>query len=465
MRRSQQQSGMGFSAAVLVLLCLVLLFTPRGRAQAVPAGEEPVGGTTPADQPLPGQILGSDLTLNQGVNAINAENQSFDRFGLGLMAQGGAETNFLGTQTNQITTGYMQFGADAGVQNTTARTQMFLLYQPQYNVYPEFTAVNNFDQREFSSLTHTFTPRLGFSWSTTAARFLSLNQYLPQSLGIGGVNVIVPSLGTELRQDSFEMTNAATTLKLQYLWSSRITLAATLTSGFFLMVPADITNPNRSYTERFITSGGDFRLDYLLTPKSQVGVELTPIYIYGLTPTGHEVAETVQGTYTRQLSSTISARVAAGPLFIQSSSPLFGSVQASSYAINAGVFRRLRQSQFSVSYSRSFLINLLSPAIIANSFGGSAYLPFGGRWIFTGAGSYTSDSGSTASYGTGRVIGGQSQIAYQVRRKFQIFALYSLLNENFSQINTTNSLGFTRNQFGAGIRFNLGNPMTSGGFE
>ena len=464
MRRHPNPFGVRLSF-LCALLGLALLCVPRGRAQAVPAGEEPIGGTNPADQPLLGQTLGSSLTLNQGVNAINAENQSFDRFGLGLMAMGGAETNFLGTQTNQITTGFMQFGADAGVQNTTARTQAFLLYQPQYNVYPSFTQVNNFDQRVFANVTHTFTPRLGIAWSTTGARFLSLNQYLPQTLGIGGVNVIVPNLGTELRQDSFEMTNAATTIRLQYLWTSRLTFTGTLTTGFFLIVPADIANPNHSYTERLITSGADLRLDYLLTPKSQVGAEITPIYIYGITPSGHEVAETVQGTYTRQITSTISARVAAGPLFIQSSSPLFGSVQATSYAISASAFRRLRQSQFGVAYDRAFLVNLLAPAIVSNALTGSAYLPFHGRWIYTGAATYAMDSGSAQTYGTGKVFGAQTQIAYQIRRKFQLFALYSVLNERFSEPDITTTLGFTRNQFGGGIRFNLGNPMTSGGFE
>lgn len=464
MRRHPHTFGVRLSL-LLALLGLAVLCVPRGRAQAVPAGEEPVGGTNPADQPLLGQTLGSSLTLNQGVNAINAENQSFDRFGLGLMAMGGAETNFLGTQTNQITTGFMQFGADAGVQNTTARTQAFLLYQPQYNVYPSFPEINNYNQRAFGSISHALSSRLGVAVSGTAARYLSLNQYLPQTLGIGGINVIIPTLGSELLQDSFEITNGAMVVQLKYLWTSRITFSGSLTGGYFLLVPVDVAKTSALYTERIISTGATFKLGYLLTPKSEVGVQLTPVYVYGLQPNGHEVAVTAQALYSRQLTSTIQAQFAAGPLFLHSTSTQFGSVQALSYAVNAGVSRRVKQSQFSAGYSRALLVNLLSPAIVSNSFAGSAYLPVHGRWIASGAASYTTESGSTNLYGTGRVAGGESQIAYQVRHKFQVFAMYSIFSEKFSAPNSPPTIGFTRNQFSGGIRFNLGNPMTSGGYE
>ena len=59
------------------------------------------------------------------------------------------------------------------------------------------------------------------SWGTTAARYLSLNEYLPQNLGIGGIGVIVPTPGEQLRDNSFELTNVATSLSLRYLMSPR----------------------------------------------------------------------------------------------------------------------------------------------------------------------------------------------------------------------------------------------------
>ena len=90
--------------------------------QAVPAGS---GDTNPADQPLAGQALGSSLSLNQGVNAINAENESFERYGLGLAASGGESTNFLGTQTNPQNAAYIQFTADGGLMLQTSRTRYF----------------------------------------------------------------------------------------------------------------------------------------------------------------------------------------------------------------------------------------------------------------------------------------------------------------------------------------------------
>lgn len=454
-------------AAMVLVIVWQLMSGARAMAQAVPAGELPPGESNPMEPLLPGQTLGSNLSLNQGANAINAENQSFDRFGLGLSASGGEVTNFLGTQTDQQSAAYAQFGADGGLLLHNERTRYFLLYQPQYNVYPQFTNVDNFSQHAFQSVAHAISARSGLQWDTTAARYLSLNQYLPQSLGIGGVGVVVPTLGTQLKEDSFEITNAATTVNYKYLINTRMTFSGTATGAFFLMIPSDLQSSvsNSNFAERFLTVGGDARLTYQLTLRDTVGGAITPIYINGISPSGHETAETLQATYARNLTPTFTATVAAGPLFIQSSAAGIGNFQDTSYAINASLSRQLRQSEFSVNYTRAILVNLLEPAIISNSISSTAYLTWGNNWIFTGSGSYTHNAGSGQAYGPGHVYGGSAQIAYQVEKNLQLFALYSLLSESFSSSVNASSLGFTRNQFGGGIRFNLGNPITRGGIQ
>lgn len=444
----------------------------RAMAQAVPAGELPPGESSPTDQVLPGQSLGSNLSLNQGVNAINAENESFQRFGLGLSASGGEETNFLGTQTNQLTAGYGQFAADGAVLLHNERTRYFLVYQPQYNLYPQFSQVNNFSQSAFQSVAHSMSDRSWIEWDATAARYLSLDQFLPQSLGIGGIGVVVPTPAAQLLQDSFKVTNAATTLIYKYLINSRMTFTGTATGAFFLLVPSQVQTsagtpvptPDTGFGERFVTSGADLRLGYQLTGRDAVGAAITPVYVYGMVPAGHEAAETVQATYTRELTPTFTATVGAGPLFIQSSSIQIGNVrvgsfQDTSYAVNASLSRLLKQSQFTVNYSRAIMVNLLEPAIAANTVSSSAYLGFGNSWIFTGAGSYSRYGGNGTLYGFGQVYGGSAQIAYQWTKSVQLFALYSVLSESFSSGSTQSSLGFTRNRFGGGIRFNLGNPI------
>jgi hypothetical protein len=452
---------------MVLVLGWQLMSGVRAMAQAVPAGELPPGESNPMEPLLPGESLGSNLSLNQGVNAINAENQSFERFGLGLSASGGEETNFFGTQTNQQSAGYAQFSADGALLLHNERTRYFLLYQPQYNLYPQFTNVNNFSQHGFQSLVHAISERSALQWDTTAARYFSLNQFLPQSLGIGGIGVVVPTLATQLQQDSFEVTNAATTINYKYLINTRMTFSASATGGYFLLVPSDLQGlaPSANLSERFLTAGGDAQLTYQLTLRDVVGAAVTPIYIDGITPSGHESAETLQATYARNLSPTFTARVAAGPLFIQSSSSALGTFQNTSYAVNASLSRQLRQSQFSVGYVRAIVVNLLSPAIVSNSVSSTAYLGFGNNWILTGAGSYTHNAGNGLAYGPGQYYGGSAQIAYQIGKDLQLFALYSVLSESFSSAESVPSVGFTRNQFGGGIRFNLGNPITRGGLQ
>ena len=444
---------------VLVLVWL-LVSGVQAMGQAVPAGS---GDTNPADQPLAGQDLGSSLTLNQGVNAINAENESFERYGLGLSASGGWITDFLGTQTNHQGAAYMLFGASGGLKLNSSRTRYYLLYQPRYYMYPQFTNVNNLSQGLFQSLSHDFSERTAMSWGTTAARYLSLSEYLPQNLGIGGIGVIVPTPGEQLRDNSFELTNVATSLSLRHLMSPKMTFTAIGTGAYFLEVPTFVVGSTIVYSaQRFITSGGDVRVDYQWTPRDVVGAAVTPIYVYGVTPSGHQSAETVQGTYQRQLTSTLTVMVGAGPLFVQSSSSEFGNTTTNSYAVNASISRQLRQSQFSAGYSRALLVNLLEPAVASDTFSGNAYLPKGNHWIFSGAGSYT-HSAATEVYGAGRVVGGSAQASYQLTTEMQLFAQYSIISQTYSYGTVQPSTGFTRNQFGGGIRFNLGNAITHGG--
>jgi hypothetical protein len=449
-------------AAMLLLVAWQLLPGARATAQAVPAGS---GDTNPEDQPLPGQDLGSSLTLNQGVNAIGAENESFERYGLGLAASGGEVTNFLGSQTNKQNAAFIQFNASGGLKLQSSRTRYYALYQPQYYIYPQYTNVNNFSQSFFQSVDHSFSNHTVMSWGTTAARYLSLSEFLPQNLGIGGIGVIVPTPGQELLDNSFELTNAATNLSLRHLMSAKMTFTATVTGAYFMEVPTFVVGEEVVFpAQRFLTLGADVRLEYQWRPRDAVGVAATPIYVDGLKGEGHQSAETVQGTYQRQLTSTLSASVGAGPLFIQSSSSGFGSVHDNSYALTASISRQLRQSQFSAAYSRALLVNLLEPAAVTNTFSGSAYLPEGNHWIFSGAASYTHNAASSL-YGAGHVYGGSAQASYQLTTQMQLFARYSLISQTYTFGTPQQSNGFTRNQFGGGIRFNLGNAITHGGLQ
>ena len=122
---------------MILVLVGTLMSGVRAIGQAVPAGELPPGESNPTEPLLPGQSLGSNLSLNQGVNAINAENQSFERFGLGLSASGGTQTNFLGTQTNQQNAAFAQFLADGGVMLRSEPDPLFSAVSAAVQLVPE----------------------------------------------------------------------------------------------------------------------------------------------------------------------------------------------------------------------------------------------------------------------------------------------------------------------------------------
>jgi hypothetical protein len=458
------------SLAILALLVPTLLLTGYAQAQAVPAaGGIPMGDAIPEDQPLMGQQLGTNLTLNQSAGATNAENEAFNRYGFGVQAEGGAQTNFFGTQTNQQTVAYTSFSVDAGLNLRTPRTRYYLLYQPRYTVYPQYSDVNNFAQTAFQSLTHAITQHVGVGWDSTASRYLSLDQFLPQSLSIGGIGIVAPNIQSQLLQNSFEVTNAATSLRLRYLMSAKMTFTASGTGAFFLSVPVHVQSTGTGFSsQRFLTGGADMRLDDQITMRDSIGAEFTPVYIDGLTPKGHLLAETLQAVYKRQLTATTSISVAGGPLFYQSSTRTFGSSNQSSYAVNAILSRQIRQSQLSVGYSRAFVVSFLSPAVVANQASLNAYVPMRNHWLLTSAFSYSHmANGGAATLGSqygGYIYGGSAQLAYLLGSRAQIYGLYALNSENLSY-GQPQAYIYTQNKFGAGIRFNLGNPTTRGGTQ
>ncbi len=445
--------------------CLLPVLAQQAAAQAAPAATWPAGDTAPAEQPLEGQMLGTDLNLNQDVNAIGAENESFDKYALGVAALGGAQTNFFGTKTDHITVGYLQLSGNAGLNLRNDRTHFLALYSPQYNIYPQYSTVNGYDQRYYQTLEHLLSEHAVIGWDTTASRYLSLDQYLPQGLNIGGIGVVVPALGTELFDDSFQVTNAATSLRLRYLVSDRMTFTADATTGYFLLVP---TNRSFSsvYGERFITSGANAQLNYQLTAKDTIGGAMTALYIDGLTPSGHATVEAPEFLYKRQLSAVLKVEAGAGPLFVQSTgttelgltTPAY---KDTSYALNAGISRQVRQSQFSLAYSRAFVVSFLAPGVIANQVGFTGYVPMAHHWILTSAASYVHENSTI--YG-GTIYGGSAQMSYLIGPRTELYGLYSVYSQNLSG-GAANSYGFTRNKFGAGIRFTLGNPTTPGGTQ
>lgn len=457
----RNRGSLRFAALFCSAIFLLFMAVRQAAAQAVPAATWPVGDTSPEDQPLAGQQLGTSLTLNQGVGAITAENEAFDRYGLALQAEGGGQTNFFGTQTGQVTAAYINLSADGGVIFRTNRSRFYALYQPQYNIYPQFSEVNNFHQSIFANADHIITEHLGVEWNLTAARYLSLNQFLPQTLGIGGIGIVVPILQSVLLQNSSENTNAATNISFRYLKSARTTFSGTLTGSYFLLVPHHSAT-GQVNAERYLAGGADLRMEYQWTLRDMVGARLTPIYIAGLTPAGHTSAETLQATYQRQFTAKTTIQGAAGPLFIQSTSHRYGSTDDISYAVNASISHQARQSQFSLGYTRAFVVSFLTPSMAAQQVGLNAYIPLPHRLLLTSAASFTYDTG-VGNYG-GKLYGGSAQISYLLGSKAQIYAIYSGTSQDLSS-GLTQSYNFTQNRFGAGIRFNLGNPITRGGAQ
>ena len=173
------------------------------------------------------------------------------------------------------------------------------------------------------------------------------------------------------------------------------------------------------------------RVDYQWTPRDVVGGSCDPVYVYGVTPSGHQSAETVQGTYQRHLTSDVNGMVGAGPLFIQSSSPQIRQHDDNSYAVNASISRQLRQSQFSAGYTRAFLVNLLEPAVATDSIQRMLISPRGITG-FSAERVRIHTAAATDVYGAGHVVGGSAQISYQLTTEMQFFAQYSIFRRLYS---------------------------------
>jgi len=245
--------------------------------------------------------------------------------------------------------------------------------------------------------------------------------------------------------------------------SARSTFTASLTSSWFLFVPIDISGATGQYSERFTVSGADFKYQYQWDLRDSIGVEATPVYTYGLNPYGHDVDETLELLYQRQLSATWTASVGAGPLFIQSTGPAYGSVQDVTYAANASLSHQIRESQFALSYQRAFIVSFLEPALASDEINFNTHVPISKHWIVTSNFLYVRELGSIQA-GSGTIYGGSGQAAYQIGSRAQLFAQASRLSQSYN-FGLPQPYAFTQNQFSVGIRLNVGNPITRGGTQ
>ena len=219
-------------------------------------------------------------------------------------------------------------------------------------------------------------------------------------------------------------------------------------------------------TERFITSGADVRLTYQLNLRDVVGGAITPVYVYGLTPADMKLLKLCRphtpGNSDSDIDGKGRCRAAVYPVIERAGwqlpgHQLCGECDVESAAAAVPIFRRLHPSHSgeSAGAGHRIQLRLLRMRILGSATTG--YSPVQDRTRIT------------AAMERSMVRAMFTEAPRKSRTRFRRACNFSLSipcsRKALPPQRMQPSLGFTRNQFGGGIRFNLGNPITRGGVQ
>ena len=136
-------------------------------------------------------------------------------------------------------------------------------------------------------------------------------------------------------EDSFELTNAATSLSLRHLISPEMTFTATGTGAYFLMVPTDVAGV-RTYHCRAVNHHGRRIFGWNISGRPAIPLaSRLRRFTFRLDAQRSPGGGNGAGHLSSAAEFHLDGPVGAGPLFVQSSSSRVWQYQDNSYAVNA----------------------------------------------------------------------------------------------------------------------------------
>jgi hypothetical protein len=447
----------------LVLTVAVCLAAPCLYGQATTPDDSQAGVMNSLDPsttyPIETQMVEtSNLnTLNENADTVKYSDNALTRgpLFLSVEATGTGTTNLKYTFDNQPSTSgaYFSIGVPAGVHLSTPATDFVGYFRFDTHLYPGNSDLNHSSEVYSHQMIHRFSDITTSSWSLAGGHVVTLGQYLSPVIGVGSTGVLAPQESSGLQP----LTDAATTYTLSHQTSERDTITASGTAGFLDQpVIGSTTNNVTKYQQ--LTGGGDVQWQRTLNSREVAGVELSNVYIAGLSPTGSGNFATAKFTFGQTLTPHSSITGGIGPLYTRSNVNGTPDEHSLTYAANIGFNYRRPFGGISGGFSRVYELGYITSASVANEFYFTFDRPLSSRLLVTTASQYVQNAAFE-----GR--NNYAQFVFTARLDMHLTQSldYHVEGSSFVQDTGAPTPGYNDNEISTGFTFYLGSPRSRSG--
>ena len=394
--------------------------------------------------------------VNANADSVQYVDRQGGPFNLGLDLKGGWGDNLFNSSHQWQSGEFAGFGVPVGLRRRSATMHFDANYRLDWIRYPGFPAVNDTSQVYTHQLVLSTSEITRYFWNVTGGRLTSLGQYLPASISIGSTGVSEAAVGATVLANSYIVSNAATSLGFIHNTSEQDKFTGSVTGGWLEEAEQEPAPGQPRWIIRNDLGGADLQYEHDLTLRSAAGVELTNVYLRGLTPVGHEDYTVVEGTYRRDLTDHLSLRGGLGPLFsLTSNAQAKGSDV--SYAANAELNYTTPFARMDLAYARVFQLQYLQPATEAHQLSAvfdraitsTMDLTIDTRYIRT-----VSDSSSLSQSN----FGISARVDKHLTNNILLFASISRSQQSTPVIQG-NGYSYDRDDIFGGVSILLGNPL------
>lgn len=402
-------------------------------------------------------------TLNQNANSIQYTDR--DRvmapLHFAVEAAGAWTNNLLNALNSQDaqSASYFTLGVPVSLQLSSQRTSFQAYVRMDSNFYPSYPDLNHTSEVYSHQLTHQMSETTSMSWSLAGGRIVELGNYLPPVIAIGSTGVALPVQSGGLQP----LYNAASTYAISHQLSMRDAVTASATAGWLDEPEGSLSIGGKAFQNRQWTGGGDLHWQRTLNTRESAGVELTNVYIKGISPSGMGNFTTAIITFGQTLTPHLSFIGGAGPLFIRSQQNGSAASNGLSYSANASVTYRSTIGDISGTYSRVYEMSYFLAPTVENRIAMDFDRPLT-RAINLTAGfdrilSSAAADGSTVGYSQ---FGLSARMDFYLGRGISYYVGGTSFN-NSSIVSTATYPGYGGDSITYGITYHFGEPARRGG--
>lgn len=395
--------------------------------------------------------------MNTNAGSVQYHDRHSGPFNLSVETDGVFTSNLFNDFTGTKATAgeYFDVAVPVGLQFKTPTTNFGAYFRESNTFYPSYSQLNHTSQIYSQQLEHKSSDITEWDWSVAGGRIVTLNEYLPSLISIGTTGVAQAPLSNGLRP----MYNAASTLAITHRLDDRDTLLASGTAGW-TEEPLNYGTPTlqEPSDSREVVGAGDVQLQRAINPLQAVGVELTNIYVKGLSPQGNSNFTSVKLTFQQAFAEHGSLHMGVGPLYSHAASILYPTENDFSYTADFGIEYQTSFARMSAGYSRIFQLGYLAPATAAHQLYAVLDRPISRSMDLTVDTRYVRAIASK-TYGVGGYsdFGVSSRLGYHITPNTVAF----LSGSTFRQGMAGTNLG--QNDLTIGLTYTFGNPLSRSG--